>query len=158
MDKKIISLLSCGIMILGMIGCSNSQEQLQEEINSSLELLKEENSEKSDKFYSVENTNVIVEEMIWETNKTEIAFNRNKTAFTTIWNIVIDLGIEDNNKQRKLLTDNGFENVDILYFIKDENDEIIAVIYDEKVYYDEVYKINEIEKLEEKFQIDIHIK
>lgn len=158
MNKKIISLLSCGIMILGMVGCSNSQEQLQEEVNSSLELLKEENSEKSDKFYSVENTNVIIEEMKWETNKTKIAFNRNESTFTTIWDIVIDLGIEDNNKQRKLLMENGFEDVDILYFVADENNEIIAIIYDEKVYYDEVYKINEVEELEEKFQIDINIK
>lgn len=158
MNKKIISLLSCGIMVLSMVGCGNSQEQLQEEINSSLELLKEENSEKSESFYSVENTNVIVEELKWETNKTKIAFDRHKTEFVAIWDIVIDLGIEENNKQRKLLTDNGFENIDILYVVVDENNEIIAIIYDEKVYYDEVYKINEVEELEEKFQIDINIK
>lgn len=158
MNKKLISLALISMLGFSLLGCSNQKEKLQEEMNVALELLQEQNEEKAEKFYIVEDTNVIIEELQWETNKTKVAFDKHNSAFIIVWDMVIDLGIECNNKANSILIENGYENINVLYFVVDENDEIIAIIYDEEVYYDEVYKINNVSELEEKFGIDIHIK
>ena len=157
MNKKLMSLILVGILGFGMIGCNNTEKE-EERLNSAMELLEQE-MDKNLTLYTVEgSTKIILEETTMETNKSKLAFDKQKKEFCIVWDILIDCCVEDNDKMNEILVNNGYEDIVVLSYIIDEDGEIIAEMYNEKVYYDVINNINEIEELEEKFNLSIDIK
>lgn len=162
-NKKIVITSVLLLALISVFGYKVHQERAnKEKLANAIEYLNSTYNSKKDlvEFIAVEGrTDLIIQtfsmdDMYKDEMANDIVYS---SYYEYYWEEILETDIELNDRMNDRLVEEDYEGITVISYIVDENDEVVAIVYDGVVYYDYLEEIDRHEKLENKFDIEIEL-
>lgn len=167
-NKKIIIGIIISVVLVSVFGYRKHQKRIEEErLASAITLVDNEVDRFIDDLFLEENintytvegrTDLMIKQLSMVVDKEEVIYEaKYDESYEYAWDLIIKESKKNTDRMEMVLKSNDYDDIEVLTYIVDEDEDVVAVIYDGVVYYDMVKGIDRHKKLEKELRIDIDL-